>query len=278
MRSQADRRLIPSCFEASKLGVALILLTAIIVTLQGVSRATEATSLLDLRIQQPLRWTDSCEADLGTRYQAHVDSIYQSALLRLSVDVTNRSAEAMYLPVKYLRVELQAIRTQTLALEGEEHVWLPLYGVVGDIAAPDWLAEALKPGETRHHDICFFNSTSVIDLQIPEGRRIPLGGKFRISAKYFASRELWQQYKNASVRDGVTEGRGGTSGPRVVDFETEIPCFGASCRVGCNTPPLILAGETAGTMDISAKSEKGMAINKQVARKFPGCFEDGGRP
>jgi hypothetical protein len=254
--------------------VALILLTTFIVSLQGRSRATEASSLLDLRIQQPLRWTDSCEADLGTRYQAHVDSIYQSALLRLSVDVTNRSAEAMYLPVKYLRVELQAIRTQTLTLQGEEHVWLPLYGVGGDIVAPDWLAEALKPGETRHQDICFFNSASVTDLQIPEGRRIPLRGKFRISAKYFASRELWQHYKNASVRDGAGDNRDGTPGPQVVDFETDIPCFCAGCRVGCNTPPLILAGETVSAIDISAKSEKGMAINKQVARTFPGCFED----
>lgn len=274
----AAQRLLAYYFETSKLGVVLTILTIFIIGPQVASPQIMPSSLLDLRVEQPLRWADGCEADLGARYKGHSDSIDRSALLKLGVDVTNRSTEAMYLPVKYLHVDLQVIRAQTLALQGEEYVWLPLYGVVGDIVTPDWNAEALAPGETRHHDICFYNSFSVTDLRIPEGRRIPLRGKLQISAKYFANRESWEQYRNATAREGAIGTSDGALGPRAVNFEADVPCFGAGCRAGCNTPPLIFTGETVSNTDISAKSENGLAINEELARRFPACVEDGARP
>jgi hypothetical protein len=243
-----------------------------------VTGQTQIPESIEMHVAQPLQWVNSCENDSGNRLQGHSDQPGKSALLKLSLDRFNRSAETVYLPDEAVDIDLSVLQVQSLSAEKGKELWFPLYGPIRDMA-PGLGARPLLPGKSTHLEVCFYNSTWVVNLKEPEGRRIPLRGKLRIRAWYFPTKSDWQNNKDARARADISKNsQEKMLGPHVLTLDLDIPCLGAGCRPGCNTPPWILQGEGASTIDISAKSVRGAEINKELARRFPACAEETSAP
>ena len=213
------------------------------------------TPPLEVRVTKPVQWVNGC--------------------LNVSIDRVNRSDATLYLPVSGIYMDASVMYPANGSQEGNEQYWLNLYGVI-DIVSFE--AKPLPPGATQHDEICYIRLTVVVvNMKEKTSRKIPVRGKLRIDAYYFLTKEDWLRNKTEHEKDHSPPwwGKTGSLEPQAAKAEATIPCYDAGCRLGCDSPPVVLDGETVFLFNPSEPEweARGSTINEELAHKSPSCAE-----
>jgi hypothetical protein len=211
-----------------------------------------------IQVSKPLQWVGDC--------------------LSVTVDRLNLSVAPLYLPQRGLYIALLAktARINNSEMTGGE-AWLPLYGPTDMVS---WDATSLAPGATQREEHCLKPSVHVLSMKRETDRQLPVRGRLKILAYYFLSEEEWLKHK--AQRGGLDHVPADQSekvslvDPHWVIIETLIPCHGDGCAQGCDNPPLILEDEKVTVPYVPLKDwiDRGRAIDKGLANKFPPCPQD----
>ncbi len=203
--------------------------------------------------------------------------------LDVSMDRTNQSPQAIYIPQMGLQISTSAHEVSEDSEERRGLTWINIYGA-SDLVS--WEAQPLAPGAAIHDHECLGPSIRVANLKKKTRRDIPLRGVLRIDAFYFLTEEDWK--KNESQHEEMERtppaqwNRIVIQNPIDVRIDVKIPCRGEDCASHCDAPPLILPGENRIFPDIwynaPSMNARGKAVSEELAERFPGCSEPNAGP
>jgi hypothetical protein len=212
---------------------------------------------LEIRVVRPVKWVNRC--------------------LALSIDRVNRSTAPLFLPFNGLLIESSVLEITDDPAKGPKIGWRPAYGA-SDIIINDVIR--LAPGESRRDDYCVGPTFPVVSAHRESRREVPLRGTLQIDAVYYRAEQNWQisraqreemaqtppaKWKNANRQKAAA-----------ITLELSTPCVKAGCASECTKPPVVLEDEKVWVPDIFYNDEafinRGRALNKELARKFPQCL------
>jgi len=212
---------------------------------------------LEIRVTEPPHWKNGC--------------------LKGTIERVNHSTDPIFLPVSNgLFVEVSVLERSHDFASSESERWLPAYGPTDAIILD---VIRLAPGEAKRNHFCVGPTISISSMQKKTRREIPLRGRLRFRASYYASLEEWQiskaQRQNLVQSPLDKSKTSDTHNIKSATLEMPIPCSKAACAPGCNTPPIILDDEKVWVPDVMRNDEayntRGRALNEEMAKQFPQC-------
>jgi hypothetical protein len=214
-------------------------------------------------------------------FEVHITKAprWKNACLQVSIDQVNRSSDPLFLPAMGFFIQSSAIYTTTGSEDRNKIQWYTVYGA-SDVF--DLSATPLAPGMTVHGDYCVGPTFAVVNAKKKTRRQVPLRGKLRIYATYYASRQDWLSHKSQMEEMNNTPPSNWPKlpkvlQPKVVTVIVPIPCRESACNPDCDEPPTVLEGEGMVIPDMLSDehewNKRGEAITEELERKLSPCPE-----
>lgn len=204
--------------------------------------------MLEIRVDTP-KWVNGC--------------------LDLTVERANVSAQTLYLPEwDGVIFSLATKLVHNDLSKKDQEIWQDFSGL-SDIVYPN--ADSLATGSKTADHFCLPETFAVVNQQARTRRQVPVLGRLKIVAGYFASEDDWRAYKAENEKHWPTPRRSPSA-----SLEIPVPCSRQSeCIAPCTIPPPITEGERYVVPDVfefrKEWNERGKALADTLSQKYPAC-------